>query len=349
MTAAALDLIRDIIQEDVGNRGLRADPSRNLVSAFPGDFAAACESLATKSDARVAIVTGFYIPHAVPPCGETDGPLGALFLARALTPLGIKVVLSTDSFCAKALEVGLAAAGLRKTVPLAVLPTVEGAGPMSLMDYWNAFAERTGLLTHLIALERVGPSHTAESLQAQIGTSIADIQQFLAEVPAEHHDRCHTMRGRDITASMSPAHRLFEVSRHSVAESGKMERGLVTIGIGDGGNEIGMGKIPWAVIRRNIPNGGLVACRVPTDHLIVCGVSNWGAYGLAAGVRLLRGTPAETDLFDLDREEGLLEIMIEKGPLVDGVSGQPTVSVDGLAFDRYIQPLKRLQMLRPGE
>jgi hypothetical protein len=220
---------------------------------------------------------------------------------------------------------------------------------MSLMDYWNAFAERTGLLTHLIALERVGPSHTAESLQAQIGTSIADIQQFLAEVPAEHHDRCHTMRGRDITASMSPAHRLFEVSRHSVAESGKMERGLVTIGIGDGGNEIGMGKIPWAVIRRNIPNGGLVACRVPTDHLIVCGVSNWGAYGLAAGVRLLRGTPAETDLFDLDREEGLLEIMIEKGPLVDGVSGQPTVSVDGLAFDRYIQPLKRLQMLRPGE
>ena len=44
-----------------------------------------------------------------------------------------------------------------------------------------------------------------------------------------------------------------------------------------------MGKIPWEVIRRNIPGGGLVACRVPTDHLIVCGVSNWGAYGLAAG------------------------------------------------------------------
>jgi hypothetical protein len=146
---------------------------------------------------------------------------------------------------------------------------------------------------------------------------------------------------------MSPAHRLFEVARHSVAESGKMERGLVTIGIGDGGNEIGMGKIPWAVICRNIPNGGLVACRVPTDHLIVCGVSNWGAYGLAAGVRLLRGASAETDLFDLDREQALLEIMVEKGPLVDGVSGQPTVSVDGLPIEQYLEPLRRLQETQP--
>ena len=341
MTAAALDSIRDIIQEDVGNRGLRSDPSANLISAFPEDFSAACQSLASTSNAAVAIVTGFFIPHAMRPSGETDGPLGALFLARALTPLDIKVKLVTDSFCAKALEVGLAAAGLRKAVPLVVLPSIEQAGTMSLTDYWNFFIERSGPLTHLIALERVGPSHTPESLQAQPGTSIADIQQFLAEVPAEHHDRCHTMRGRDITASMSPAHRLFEAAN-------RKEQGIVTIGIGDGGNEIGMGKIPWAVIRRNIPNGGLVACRVPTDHLIVCGVSNWGAYGLAAGVRLLRRAPAETDLFDLDKEEALLEMMVEKGPLVDGVSGLPTVSVDGFAFDRYAVPLRRIREVDTG-
>jgi D-glutamate cyclase len=335
MTAAALNTIRDLIQEDVGQRGLRADPSSNLISAFPDDFAAACQSLASNGNAAVAVVTGFFIPHALPPCGETDGPLGALFLARALTPLGIKVVLATDSFCAQALEVGLAAAGLRKTVPLVVLPSVEQAGSMSLMDYWQSFIERTGPLTHLIALERVGPSHTPESLQEQPGASIADIQQFLAEVPPEHHDRCHTMRGRDITASMSPAHRLFEVA-------GRKEHGLITIGIGDGGNEIGMGKIPWAVIRRNIPNGGLVACRITTDYLIVCGVSNWGAYGLAAGARHLRGAPKDAELCDLDREKALLELMVEKGPLVDGVSGRPTVSVDGLPFERYVEILDRV-------
>jgi hypothetical protein len=52
---------------------------------------------------------------------------------------------------------------------------------------------------------------------------------------------------------------------------------VTTIGIGDGGNEIGMGKIPWEVIRRNIPGGGRIACRVPTSFLLVCGISNWGA------------------------------------------------------------------------
>ena len=70
----------------------------------------------------VAVVTGFYIPHATPPCGETDGPLGALFLARALTPLGIRVALVTDTFCARALQVGLAACGLQGKVQLLTLP-----------------------------------------------------------------------------------------------------------------------------------------------------------------------------------------------------------------------------------
>jgi hypothetical protein len=143
------------------------------------------------------------------------------------------------------------------------------------------------------------------------------------------------MKGRDITASMTPAHLLFE-------EAGRLAPAVTTIGIGDGGNEIGMGKIPWDVIRRNIPSGGLVACRVPTDFLIVCGVSNWGAYGLATGVRLLRGADPDPQLYDPGREEELLRLMVERGALVDGVTGQATVSVDGLSFERYIEPLCRL-------
>jgi hypothetical protein len=117
---------------------------------------------------------------------------------------------------------------------------------------------------------------------------------------------------------------------------------IKTIGIGDGGNEIGMGKIPWDVIRRNIPGGGLIACRVPTDYLLVCGVSNWGAYGLAAAAYRLSGRKANADLFDSEREEELLRIMVENGPLVDGVSGKPSVTVDGLSFARYAQPMRRL-------
>ena len=48
---------------------------------------------------------------------------------------------------------------------------------------------------------------------------------------------------------------------------------------------------------------------------------------------LRRGRALDPGLFDPERERELLEVMVERGPLVDGVTGQTTVSVDGLAFD----------------
>jgi uncharacterized protein YcsI (UPF0317 family) len=335
MIDQTLQAIRDIIQEDIGHRGLRTDPEDNLVTACADDFAAACRSIAATPNAAVGIVTGFFIPHANPPTGETDGPLGALYLAQALTPLGIRVVLLTDAFCAAALAAGVGMAGLRKSVLVVTLPTAGQFENLSPQTYWDAVTGRTGSLTHLIALERVGPSHTPESLATQ---APALVERFRQEVPAEHHGCCHTMRGLDITERMSPAHLLFEAEARKAAD-------IVTIGIGDGGNEIGMGKIGWEVIARNIPGGNLVACRTPVDHLIVCGVSNWGAYGLAAGVRLLRGRPLDTDLRDPQRELQLLECMVRHGPLVDGVTGEETASVDGLSFERYIEPLRRIAAL----
>jgi len=37
-----LEAVRDLITEDVGNRGLRTDPESNLINAYPHDFEAAC-------------------------------------------------------------------------------------------------------------------------------------------------------------------------------------------------------------------------------------------------------------------------------------------------------------------
>src|SRR5262245_32827006 len=198
MSDNRLTALRDLVQEDVGNRGLRADPEVNLVSVTLPDFEAACRSIAETPNAAVAVVTGFFIPHATPPAGETDGPLGALFLARALVPLGIRVVLATDGFCVPALRAGLEACGLTERVPLVTLPPIESvANPVTYREH---FREQAGELTHLVALERVGPSHTPES----IARTPAAVPHFAAEVPAERHGRCHTMRGLDITERMSP-------------------------------------------------------------------------------------------------------------------------------------------------
>jgi D-glutamate cyclase len=320
-----IDRIRDVIQVDIANRGLQADPHDNLVTACPDDFRHACQSIAESRHVRLGIVTGFYVPSGQPPAAETDGPLGAVFLARALVPLGISATMYTDQWCAKALEVGLREAGLAEQVPVQVLSEV-------------ALDDRMNHLTHLLALERVGPSHTLASIKRQPGVNAAGIELFAREVPQTNRDRCHSMHGRDNTEETAPAHLLFEAAKSRNPRT-------ITIGIGDGGNEIGMGKIPWATLRRNVANGAMIACRVPADLLIVCGISNWGAYGLAAGIRLLRNAPLDDSLFDSNRECAILQAMISEGPLVDGVTGRQDLSVDGVPFDRYADPLRLFALI----
>ena len=107
MSDDVLCAMRDLIQQDPGGRGLRTDPTDNLISTCPDDFAAACRSIAGTAAAKVFVVTGFHIAHADPPLSETDGPLGALFLARTLTPLGIEVILAADGSATEALRAGL--------------------------------------------------------------------------------------------------------------------------------------------------------------------------------------------------------------------------------------------------
>ncbi len=314
MSDALLDQIREVIQRDVNNRGLARDPHDNLFTRCRDDFANACRSIAETPQPVLQVVTGFFIPHAQPPCGETDGPLGAIFLAQALASLDISVTVITDLYCLQSLKSGCDACGLGPPILVKSFPPSMLYWTGFLEVTWRHFSNRMGV-THLLALERVGPGSDG---------------------------RCRNMHGLDITAQNYPAHLPFEAAARQTPP-------LCTIGIGDGGNEIGMGKIPTDVIARNIPNGERIACRVPTDHLIVAGVSNWGAYALAAGVAVLRGRRLPASLFDVERERELLRIMVEQGPLVDGVTAQQTVTVDGLAFDDYVEPLRQIGKLLEKE
>jgi D-glutamate cyclase len=329
MSDPVLTAMRDAIQIDPGGRGLATDPHDNLFTACPDDFEAACRSIATTAHPALAIFTGFCILNADPPAGETDGPLGALFLAQALTSLGIRMAFFTDAHSVNALEIGLHESGLRNQVPvrtlkpepypLSVVGCVENR-ELELHEETHKTLDDSEVElfqpSHLLALERVGRTHRPD-----------------------YH--CRNMRGVDITKYTGAADASF------LLNAGQVDR-RSSIGIGDGGNEIGMGKIPREVIRRNIPNGDRIACCVPTDHLIVAGVSNWGAYALAAGVRYLRGVPHDPSLFDPTYERELLELIVRLGPLVDGPTGKQQATVDGLPFDEYAKPLVRLGEILRG-
>src|SRR5262245_51719857 len=92
---------------------LRRDPGRRGVASFCHDglylgFGAlenAAKSLAMDGKSA-AIVTGFCVVDAVSPAAETDGPPGALYLARALLALGIEVTLISDAYGMPLLEAG---------------------------------------------------------------------------------------------------------------------------------------------------------------------------------------------------------------------------------------------------
>jgi hypothetical protein len=68
------------------------------------------------------------------------------------------------------------------------------------------------------------------------------------------------------------------------------QRGITTIGVGDGGNEIGFGAFQEAVVDSH-PHGAAIACTIATDILVVAAMSNWGCYGIEAVLAGLLGHP----------------------------------------------------------
>ena len=56
-----------------------------------------------------------------------------------------------------------------------------------------------------------------------------------------------------------------------------------TICIGDGGNELGMGKVYDQVVK-HIPKGSVIACETACDFVVAAGVSNWAGYAIALGL-----------------------------------------------------------------
>ena len=328
-----------LIRRDPAQRGLIASEATRG-PLCPGHLAAAARHL-TEHGRRVLLVTGFFIPGASPSAAETDGPPGTAILAAALKQLGLSIQIATDEPCRTAVEVAAQEMGLTPEEICTIPSRREEQEPW--LARLLATTSHQPSLTHLISLERVGPSHTSDSVQTQLLEAIASDRSsqhdFDRLVPPSDQDHCHNMRGECIDTHTAPLHRLFELaaSRDDIR----------TIGIGDGGNEIGMGSIPWRELhhRLNGPHAARVPCRIPTDWTIVAGVSNWGGQALAAAVlSLTNHTHAARD-WTANQQLQSLERLVTDGPAVDGITRLREATVDGLPFLTYIQPWEGLRRL----
>jgi hypothetical protein len=135
----------------------------------------------------------------------------------------------------------------------------------------------------------------------------------------------HNMRGLNISGIVGKTDYLFTLGQR---------QGTLTIGIGDGGNELGCGGIRQTV-RRHVPYGAKCQCpcdsgiaaAMPADVLVVSSVSNWGAYSVAACLSQLKGAEYS---HDSKREMQLLRRVVKAGA-IDSISKEHRPYVDGLS------------------
>lgn len=292
--------VEKVIQKDPGARGVAHFYTTALVDSV--------ETLRRAN--HVAILTGFFIPSARQP--ETDGPLGALFLAKALMACGKKVTIITDSFCLPAIQA--CCHPIQDEIDFHLLDVA--LFPENPQDQKVFVSKVCSAIDCILSIERVGRSKDGSY---------------------------RTMRGIDITQKTAPLDDLFLFAQNHP------EMGIRTIAIGDGGNEIGMGD-KQEDVKLYVPQGELIACVVPSDHLIVTGVSNWGGYALAGALWCALDQDAKEKIFldqlysSNEEQYRMLRSMVENN-CCDGVLGKPALSVDGMGWEVHEKILDEIRSI----
>lgn len=172
------------------------------------------------------------------------------------------------------------------------------------------------------------PEDLVRTAPVSLSGSRADALIFTERLGRASDGRYYNCRKEDITEWTYPADRLADEARRL---------GIETAGIGDGGNETGMGRFRTK-LESILPDYKECLCCVETDYAIAADVSNWGAYALTAALSLLWGSwcgpgPGE--------ELKMLEAA-EAAGAVDGISKKPELTVDGFDISTQDEIIKSL-------
>jgi len=356
----------------IGALALRHDPGHQMFSAA-GRMAQLARHNNHTPDNRqqAAIVTGFTVvdDEGGKICGENDGPPGAVMLARSLLNQSVPVTLITDSGAESSLVAALICSNIGVSYTGQQAPRECTADNLKLppdlsvkiIKHGPDFKERD---------DDAKEDEDTGNVHSQIRNIIAELQtqntklMISIERPSPNKDgQMSSMSGADISlynADLSP---FFE-----------KELEWDTIGIGDGGNEIGTAGANAAVksaIRPDglplVNNGEKIAATIKTDDMILSSVSNNGGLCLVTAFELFLNTLTASEetsskhddiqkRYDLDYyikafEEnirtyiGIIENMTKNGMSLDGVNKINDLTVDGRTLKRQFAAPKH----QPGD
>jgi hypothetical protein len=305
------DIVDRIVNLDIGKRGvdklyqpararndeaLCAAAARHLTKLAAGD--------------RVLLITGSLTrPWVSTKIGETDGPVGTAALARMLS-YGFNAipVVVTDTSLLEPIGATLRAAGL-------AVVTLDEAKRATSNRRFCGVAVTLGY-----PLEDDAAQKEAKRILDELSPNVVIAIERAGMTPRGTY---HNMLGQDYSEGRARIDYVVE-------EAGK--RHIPTIGVGDGGNEIGMGAIAEAV-HQHVPHGEVLCAKLATDVLLPAGVSNWGCYAIQAALAILTGKPELAHTAALEKH--LIEAAAAAG-LVDGNTGKCEATVDGMPVEVHM-------------
>ncbi len=265
-------------------------------------------------------------PWITPKIGELDGPPGAALLARGIHQvLGAIPIFLIEEELIPAMTATAIAAGFAVLPPEQTIKAAESVAPLHAT---SVLAFPTDVNQARINAKKLLSTYQPKALLVTEKGS------------ANSKGVIHNARGMDTTkymAKIDEAVKIFQDSK------------IVTIGVGDGGNEVGMGLIKDAV-RETVPYGAQCVCpcqagiapEVATDVLVTASVSNWGCYGIAACLAALHRQPGA--LHDEAMERRTLREAADSG-LIDGNTGYIDPGADGIPATSHAAIITLLKQL----
>jgi hypothetical protein len=323
-----------LITVDLPFRAVSANLYQNARSKSNGPLTliAAERLLSSAGPERVILIaTGWPDrPHINPDIAETDGPPGAASLGMTLHRAKNCVpIFLIESQLVEAMKHVATAAGFKILPPKQALAAASSRAPLhaaAVLDF------------------PTDPRDAAKDAENLLDSSPVGAVIVIEKGGVNEKGIVHTSRGDDTTHYMAKVDVLVRKAS---------QQDILTIGIGDGGNEIGMGLIAEE-LRSWLPYGKKCRCGcgagiVPvtkTDLLVTAAVSNWGAYGVAAMIALIVGHP---EIFHSPKiERRILESCIAAG-LIDGGSGYLSGGADALDIGIHMSLVELLgELIRKG-
>ncbi len=262
-----------------------------------------------KKSKNVIVSTGWVIPFWYPH-GEMCGMIGTVALTRALVNgLGAKALFLSEDVVQPVYEATCRAAGLRV--------------------YSSNEANRIpmGVLSETFPVDTEKAKKRAQSLLDEFKPSAVITLERCAPNEKGIH---HTGAGHSMSGSTSKIDQLVEEARR---------RGILTVGVGDLGNEIGMAVVSDLVKelitygnKCQCGCGGGIASAAETDVTVVASSSSRGGYGISACIAGLLKRP---DLpHDGETEVRMIEAASSMGA-IDSFTVNPTLT-DGHAMSASV-------------